>query len=215
MAVGFGLEIAIAPPVVALEEDDMGYIVSFDSQGGSFVPAIGVVTGSAIGTLPTPPMRTGYIFAGWFTTPNTGGVEITVATVPSSHMNAYARWTLLNLPIGECRMSADSGASNPVAEGSSKTIEIAFFDEAGTPVIPSAVNWSLYTRQGVVVNFRSSVSVTPGSVVRIVLSGADHATTAWKAERVLVVRATYTSTDGAGLPLVGEFCYAVDNIIGA
>ena len=55
------------------------YEVSFDSNGGSVGEASRYVTpGDAIGTLPTP-TRTGYTFAGWWTTVS-GGIQISAST---------------------------------------------------------------------------------------------------------------------------------------
>lgn len=214
MAVGFGIEIAFAPLGVALEDDDMGYIVSFDSQGGTFLPARGVITGAAIGALPTPPTRTGYTFTGWFTTALTGGVAITAETIPEAAMTAFARWALSTLPVGECAMTADESVADYVAEGSTKTVEISFTDEAGVAMIPDAVTWSLYNGPGSIVNAREDVSITPAATVRIVLSGLDHVVTMEHEARNLVVKATYTSSDGASLPLVAGFSYSVTDVTG-
>ena len=49
---------------VALDLRDPGFTVSFDSKGGSDVPAQTQMYGEAL-TLPQPPAREGYSFAGW------------------------------------------------------------------------------------------------------------------------------------------------------
>jgi hypothetical protein len=214
MAVGFGIDISIYPPVVSLEDDDMGYIVSFDSHGGTFIPAIGVVTGAAIGTLPTAPTRAGFSFSGWFTQPAGEGTAITAETVPSASMTAHAFWTATTIPIGECYMTVDDDAASPVPKGSTKTVEVSFFDGAGVSMTPDTVTWSLYTGPGALVGTREDVYATPAATVRIVLSGADHLVSMAQETRRLVIKATYTSTDGAGLPLVAEFGYPVTDITG-
>ena len=42
------------------------YTVTFESNGGTEVPATGVNHGDTV-TRPTPPTREGYTFTGWFT----------------------------------------------------------------------------------------------------------------------------------------------------
>ena len=68
--------------------------VTFDANGGTVNPANKEVTSkAAYGDLPTP-TRTGYTFAGWYTSA-TGGTMITsttMVTVASNH-TLYAHWT--------------------------------------------------------------------------------------------------------------------------
>lgn len=214
MAIGFGIDIAISPPVVSLEDDDMGYIVSFDSHGGSFIPAIGVVTGSAIGTLPTPPTRVGFSFTGWFTTPTTGGLEVTSSTVPTASMTAHARWASSETPVGEASISFDDAAINPAPEGSTKVVIASFFDSLGIALLPTHVTWSLFNAPGELIGTRRDIEITPATSVHIVLSGLDHVYTMVGELRRLVIEALYTSTDGVDLPLVAEIEYPVTDIAG-
>ncbi len=71
---------------VDLEE----FTVSFESNGGSAVADIDVLDGGLL-TLPVPPTRDGFVFAGWFT-----DVELEVAFVPATPITAditlYAKW---------------------------------------------------------------------------------------------------------------------------
>lgn len=70
------------------------YTVSFDPNGGSVSTAsISVTYGEAYGVLPTP-VRSGYIFAGWYTTAS-GGTRITADTIVATSANhtLYAHWT--------------------------------------------------------------------------------------------------------------------------
>jgi len=86
-------------------------ILTFDGNGGS--PATQTITrpqGTSIGNpLPPNPTRTGYIFAGWFTTPNaTGGSRVTGGTsVPSTPTTYWARWITITIYY-ENIVSADS-----------------------------------------------------------------------------------------------------------
>jgi uncharacterized repeat protein (TIGR02543 family) len=216
MAIGFGIDIAISPPVVSLEDDDMGYIVSFDSQGGSFVPAIGVATGAAIGTLPIAPTRTGYDFSGWFTKIS-GGTVITSSTIVTASMTVYAHWSSGSLPIGigKIKISAKGLKDESIDESSTFAVDIEFTDEAGNAFTPNQINWSLYTEQGSIVNHRADVLVdTPSSSIRLSLSEGDNTTTAWRSEQILVVMARYTNSLGQNILLVGTFHYFVLNVFG-
>lgn len=75
-------------------------------------------------------------------------------------------------------------------------------DETGAAVTPSAMTWTLTDRAGDVVNSRSAVSVTPGTSVAIVLSGADLqiGPTFHDNRRELLIEYTYSSSAGSNLP---------------
>jgi len=47
------------------EEHPVSFTVTFDSNYGSWVQAQNVTSGAKV-TEPAPPMRTGYIFLGWY-----------------------------------------------------------------------------------------------------------------------------------------------------
>lgn len=71
------------------------FLVTFDAQGGSAPnPATKSVTfGSTYGSLAST-SRTGFVFAGWWTSPS-GGVEVfstSPVTIPNNH-TLYARWS--------------------------------------------------------------------------------------------------------------------------
>jgi len=71
------------------------HTVTFDAQGGSVTPASVTVTFTQpYGTLPTPSLRAGYIFGGWWTALDGTGTQITASTVvttPNNH-TLYAKW---------------------------------------------------------------------------------------------------------------------------
>jgi uncharacterized repeat protein (TIGR02543 family) len=81
--------------------------VVFDKNGGDTEPnptAIFVEYGGTVGTLPTPPTRSGYRFLGWWTQNGTGGdwgTEFLASTVVTDNLTIYARWDrlLLFLPV--------------------------------------------------------------------------------------------------------------------
>ena len=72
--------------------------VTFNPNGGSVNPTTKTVqSGTAVGTLPTPTMS-GYTFAGWFTA-QTGGTQITSATVVNGNVTYWARWSAKNVTL--------------------------------------------------------------------------------------------------------------------
>jgi uncharacterized repeat protein (TIGR02543 family) len=70
------------------------YTVTFNANGGSVSTGSKTVTyGGTYGTLPTP-TRSGYTFAGWYTS-SSGGSKITASSTASitSNQTLYAHWT--------------------------------------------------------------------------------------------------------------------------
>jgi uncharacterized repeat protein (TIGR02543 family) len=69
------------------------YLVTFDYNGGSGSEAFRWVNdNTAVGELPTPNVRDGYVFNGWFTA-QSGGTAITGSTVINATATYYAHWT--------------------------------------------------------------------------------------------------------------------------
>ena len=60
-----GICIAVILVVFALEMRDPGFTVTFDSRGGTDVPAQSQMYGELL-ELPEPPTREGYLFTGWY-----------------------------------------------------------------------------------------------------------------------------------------------------
>ena len=58
--------IAVIVLVVALEMRNPGFTVTFDSKGGTDVPAHNQMYGELL-EVPEPPTREGYVFTGWYT----------------------------------------------------------------------------------------------------------------------------------------------------
>lgn len=76
-----------------------GYTVSYNSYGGSSVDDQYVIPPATnVGSLPSPPAKRCYTFAGWYTEPEGAGTEFTaVTTVDDSStvngkMTVYAKW---------------------------------------------------------------------------------------------------------------------------
>ena len=71
---------------------DQMFTVTFDPQDGTVNPASGTTgCGRTLASLPTP-IRTGYIFNGWFTA-TTGGTQVTTSTVFDANSTIYAQWS--------------------------------------------------------------------------------------------------------------------------
>ena len=93
--------------------------VTFDTQGGSTAPAdLSITAVTALGTLATP-TRTGYDFAGWWTTASTGGTQANAASTPigldstlaaDATLTLYARWTARSYQI-DVKYETRSGGS--------------------------------------------------------------------------------------------------------
>jgi hypothetical protein len=100
-------------------------------------------------------------------------------------------------------------------EGSTFAVQVAFTNEDGDAVTPSAITWTLTDLAGTVVNSRSDVSVgSPASTINIVLSGNDLLLTGYVGEvRVLTVEATYTSALGSGLPLKEAARFMIEPLV--
>jgi len=94
------------------ESSSTVYTVTFDAQGGSVSPASATVIGdSTYDTLPTP-IRSGYIFGGWWTGANGTGAEITFETTVTitAEQTLYAKW----VPgVYTVTFDAQGGSVNP------------------------------------------------------------------------------------------------------
>lgn len=96
---------------------------------------------------------------------------------------------------------------------STYVVTVGFFDEAGAPVVPDSVKWTLSKADGTVVNQRDQVAAQPETSLEILLSGDDLDAAADGPVRVVTVEATYTSTLGAGLPLNAACSFSVENLV--
>ena len=104
--------------------------------------------------------------------------------------------------------------STHAIEGSTYVVTLAYYNENGTAVIPTAVTWDLTDRFGTVINSRHDVAIAvPAATNDIVLAGADLTIGAGGPERVMLVEATYTSALGAGLLLKDECWFVIDALV--
>ncbi|WP_018214361.1 InlB B-repeat-containing protein [Desulfitobacterium hafniense] len=89
------------------------YTVSFESNGGSAVPAIPNVVENSTVALPEPPTKAGYSFTGWYIDNDTFADEFTAGTFVTSNLTVYAKWT--PLPPASYTVSFESNGGSPVA----------------------------------------------------------------------------------------------------
>lgn len=107
-----------------------------------------------------------------------------------------------------------------VLEESTKTFVISFYDETGAPVVPNAgLQWWLFDDdKESIVNNRNGVIISPAAEITLILSGDDLAILHRRPEgyetRYIVIRGTYDSDLGVGLPIVDYAEFRVLNIPG-
>lgn len=101
----------------------------------------------------------------------------------------------------------------PAEKGTAK-VTVAFTDETGASVIPSAVTWTLTDRAGNVINSRQDVSVSAAASVSFALSGNDLAIVGNDAQRVLLIEWTYNSSLGSNLPGKAQAFFTVAELVG-
>jgi len=99
-------------------------------------------------------------------------------------------------------------------EGGTYVVNIATTDEDGSTKAPETLNWTLTDASGTTINSRDEVAIaSPTASEDVVLSGDDCAIQAGETQfevvrRIFIVKGTYNSTFGNGLPLRGR-CYIV------
>ena len=100
---------------------DEPHTVTFDSQGATTPASPASMTVNPpsviVGTLPTPPQKTGYNFGGWFTGTGGTGTEFTATTPFTINLTVYAYWEEYSYTVA----FDDQGATTPVSPDS-KTV---------------------------------------------------------------------------------------------
>ena len=110
--------------------------------------------------------------------------------------------------------------STKAPEGGLYIVDLAFKDEGGNPVVPTAASWTLTDALGVVVNSRSAIAITPAASVTVVLQGGDLAMSDsyYDTARRLLIQWTYSSTIAGtsytDLPCKAEFSFDIDDLVG-
>ena len=96
-----------------------------------------------------------------------------------------------------------------VKQGSTAVFRVQIEDENGNPITPATMVWTLSDDEGNIINAREDVGIGPGAIVEVVLGDADTQPVVpfGTLRRVLTVRATYDSTLGTGLEIVGDYTF--------
>lgn len=97
-------------------------------------------------------------------------------------------------------------------EESTYVITASFTDEAGDAATPKTLTWTLTDPDGVVVNNREDVIVSPlGESVTILLTGDDLALTGYLTRtRHLTLEGTYDGSLGSDLPFTGVIIFSIE-----
>ena len=83
--------IAVILIVFALEMRNPGFTVTFDSKGGTDVPAQNRMYGQLL-EVPEPPTREGYTFTGWYKDPGCDMLWNVDTETVEADMTLYAGW---------------------------------------------------------------------------------------------------------------------------
>ena len=86
--------IAVILIVVALEMRNPGFTITFDSKGGTDVPAHNQMYGELL-EVPEPPTREGYVFTGWYTDHSCFEIWDVEHHTIETDMTLYAGWEKL------------------------------------------------------------------------------------------------------------------------
>ena len=86
--------IAVILIVVALEMRNPGFTITFDSRGGTDVPAQNQMYGELL-EVPEPPSREGYQFTGWYTDAACDILWNVESQTIETDMTLYAGWEKL------------------------------------------------------------------------------------------------------------------------
>jgi uncharacterized repeat protein (TIGR02543 family) len=102
------------------------YTVTFNSNGGSTVAPIADIANAAKVTLPAPPTKAGYIFAGWNTAEDGTGATFDGTSTITANLTVYAQWT------------AETYTVTFNSNGGSAVAPIADVEKAATVTLPAA-----------------------------------------------------------------------------
>ncbi len=108
-------------------------VVTFNSMGGSAVPAVTVKEGS-LAPMPGKPVRAGYTFIGWYTSPTYGETWDFESDAVTRYVTIYAKWDLTDpVDITSSVYSVDpsDGYISNIAIETTTLVFLGKFAEAG------------------------------------------------------------------------------------
>lgn len=133
----------------ALWTSNPTYTVWFDSQGASTgaSPLSKMVASPAttLDTLPSDPVKSGFIFCGWFTAVNGGGSFFDLTTSVASDLTVYAYWVApilaasYNFASGS-ELNDATGNPNPLTDSGSPAVSFAVYGGRNALYLASTTN---------------------------------------------------------------------------
>ncbi len=150
------------------------FVVTFDANGGSVsTSSLRAYCGQGLGTLPTP-TRTGFTFAGWYTSAS-GGSEVTSSSTYSvaNDITLYAHWTVNSYTVSwatgtgysitvKRTASPNGGATTGTLSSGSKV----YYGDTLSITYTAATGYSI-TKQG-----STSITVTGDVTKDVIYAGA-------------------------------------------
>lgn len=103
------------------------------------------------------------------------------------------------------------------SEESTLVINYAFTDEDSVAATPVSATWTLSDCEGAIINNREDVTIASLSTsIDIVVSGDDLAMQSANDDghRVFLVKGTYNSTLGSGLPFTDQCDFFIEGFVG-
>jgi hypothetical protein len=61
-----------------------------------------------------------------------------------------------------------------IIDGSSKLIEISFYDEVKNLTVPVSISWTLKNENNEIINEKDNISITPDNIIYLEISGEDN-----------------------------------------
>ncbi len=146
--------------------DDEIYKVTFDSQGATVAADPGSKTVTApettVGSLPEPPVKTGLIFAGWFTAINGGGTQFIANTPVTADITVFAKWS--TNPVYTVTYNSDGGSVVGAQQVTYPAVNVGTLPAPPTKPGFSFLGWFTALNGGGTV-FTGSTSVTASVTV--------------------------------------------------
>ena len=150
-----------ASDIGAVPVATIAHTVNFDQQGATVNsdPITAEVNdGESIGTLPTPPTKTGYTFGGWFTAVSGGGTEFLSSTIVSAPITVYAYWVIVDYNI---TYNLDGGVN---AVGNPATYNIESAEIIFDPATKNGYNFNVWSVLSIPAGSTGAVSTSASFV---------------------------------------------------
>lgn len=171
-----------------IEEEEVRYTISFDSQGGGEITPVSTVSGSLIAA-PAAPNKDGFVFAGWYTASDSvwNFAEQTV----SSDITLYAKWN--SVETGSCIVSFDTRGGSEIAPVT--VVSGYVLSRPDVPLRAGYVFLGWYSDPGYAVVWDFAASV--------VVAG----TTLYARWEVLKYRVTFSARGGSSVSAINNVAY--------